>query len=166
MKLFEINAEINKLLDEMVVDETTGEIIDNSEEIEKLLLEKDEKIKNIALYYLNLCSDAKELKEQEEKFAKRRKAIENRAASLKEYLDYNLSGANKEFTECVLKYSKSKSVEVDSDFVKWAEQNNKTEYLRYKDPEPDKIKLKEVLSKNSAEVPHCHLIEKLNLSIK
>ena len=73
MKLFEINAEINKLLDEMVVDETTGEIIDNTEEIEKLLLEKDEKIKNIALYYLNLCSDAKELKEQEEKFAKRRK---------------------------------------------------------------------------------------------
>lgn len=64
MKLFEINAEINKLLDEMVVDETTGEIIDNTEEIEKLLLEKDEKIKNIALYYLNLCSDAKELKEQ------------------------------------------------------------------------------------------------------
>ena len=63
-------------------------------------------------------------------------------------------------------YSKSKSVEVDSDFVKWAEQNNKTEYIRYKDPEPDKIKLKEVLSKNSAEVPHCHLIEKLNLSIK
>ena len=50
MKLFEINAEINKLLDEMVVDETTGEIIDNTEEIEKLLLEKDEKIKNIALY--------------------------------------------------------------------------------------------------------------------
>ena len=38
MKLFEINAEINKLLDEMVVDETTGEIIDNTEEIEKLLL--------------------------------------------------------------------------------------------------------------------------------
>ncbi len=68
--------------------------------------------------------------------------------------------------ECVLKYSKSKSVEVDSDFVKWAEQNNKTEYLRYKDSEPDKIKLKEVLSKNSDEVPHCHLIEKLNLSIK
>lgn len=98
MKLFEINAEINKLLDEMVVDETTGEIIDNTEEIEKLLLEKDEKIKNVALYYLNICSDAKELKEQEEKFAKIRKAIENRAASLKEYLNYNLSEANKEFT--------------------------------------------------------------------
>ena len=37
MKLFEINAEINKLLDEMVVDETTGEIIDNTEEIEKII---------------------------------------------------------------------------------------------------------------------------------
>lgn len=111
MKLFEINAEINKLLDEMVVDETTGEIIDNTEEIEKLLLKKDEKIKNIALYYLNLCSDAKELKEQEEKFAKRRKAIENRASSLKEYLDYNLSGANKEFTECVLTFLRKKSVD-------------------------------------------------------
>ena len=78
--------------------------------LKKLFLEKDEKIKNIALYYLNLCSDAKELKEQEEKFAKRRKAIEKRAASLKEYLDYNLSGANKEFTECVLTFLRKKSV--------------------------------------------------------
>ncbi len=166
MRLFAINAEINKLLDEMIIDEETGEVVDNTEAIEKLLMEKDAKIKNIALYYLNLCSDAKELKEQEEKFAKRRKAIENRATSLKEYLDYNLAGANKEFTECVLKYSKSKAVEVDSDFVKWAEQNNKTEYLRYKDPEPNKVKLKEVLSKNSDEIPHCQLVEKLNLSIK
>ena len=40
MKLFEINAEINKLLDEMVVDETTGEIIDNTEEIEKIIFRK------------------------------------------------------------------------------------------------------------------------------
>lgn len=45
MKLFEINAEINKLLDEMVIDETTGEIIDNTEEIEKLLLKKMKKLK-------------------------------------------------------------------------------------------------------------------------
>ena len=179
MKLFEIDNKIKEVLDEITidpdtgllvesyrVDETTGETVDLNSELENLILQRDEKIKNVALYYLNLVSDANELEEQEKKFKARKDACKKKAERLKEFLSYYLNGEKKEFTECTIKFGKSKSVEVDSDFVKWAEQNNKTEYLRYKDPEPDKIKLKEVLSKNSDEVPHCHLIEKLNLSIK
>ena len=177
MKLFEIDNKIKEVLDEITidpdtgllvesyrVDETTGETVDLNSELENLILQRDEKIKNVALYYLNLVSDANELEEQEKKFKERKDACKKQAERLKEFLSYYLNGEKKEFTECTIKFGKSKSVEVDSDFINWAKDNAK-EYLRYKEPEVDKTKIKEAITGGKT-VEHASIVEKTNISIK
>ena len=52
-----------------------------------------EKGKNVAAVFRNLESDAKQIKEAEQQLAERRKAIEKRAESLKNYLKTNMEVA-------------------------------------------------------------------------
>ena len=59
-----------------------------------------EKGKNVAAVFRNLESDAKQIKEAEQQLAERRKAIEKRAASLKEYLKTNMEVAGIHKIEC------------------------------------------------------------------
>ena len=94
----------------------------------------------------------------------RKDACKKKAERLKEFLSYYLNGEKKEFTECTIKFGKSKSVEVDSDFINWAKDNAK-EYLRYKEPEVDKTKIKEAITGGKT-VEHATIVEKTNISIK
>lgn len=177
MKLFEIDNKIEDILNELEVDPETGLLIESykvnpvtgeaislNEELENLLVEKDNKIKNVALYYLNLVSDANELEEQEKKFKARKEACKKKAERLKEFLSYYLNGEKREYPECVIKFGKSKVVELDSDFLTWAKENGQ-EYLRYKDPEPDKTKIKEAIN-GGISIEHASVVEKQNISIK
>lgn len=59
-----------------------------------------EKGKNVAAVFRNLESDAKQIKEAEQQLADRRKAIEKRAASLKEYLKTNMELSGIQKIEC------------------------------------------------------------------
>jgi hypothetical protein len=47
--------------------------------------------RNVAAFFLNLDSNAAQLKEAELRIAKRRKSIENKAAKLREYLRLNMT---------------------------------------------------------------------------
>lgn len=87
--LFEINNELMKLY-ESAIDEN-GEIEESAlEALESLELERSEKIENIACLIKNLRSDAEQIKVEADKLAKRAKAAQNRADSLKEYLLANI----------------------------------------------------------------------------
>ena len=55
------------------VDEETGEIID-LEKLEALNIERDKKVEGIALAVKNYAAEAKAIKEEEEKLAKRRRS--------------------------------------------------------------------------------------------
>lgn len=59
-----------------------------------------EKGKNVAAVFRNLESDAKQIKEAEQQLAERRKAIEKRAESLKNYLKTNMEVAGISKIEC------------------------------------------------------------------
>jgi len=59
-----------------------------------------EKCKNVAAVFRNLESDAKQIKEAEQQLAERRKAIEKRAESLKNYLKTNMEVAGITKIEC------------------------------------------------------------------
>lgn len=59
-----------------------------------------EKGKNVAAVFRNLESDAKQIKEAEQQLAERRKAIEKRAESLKQYLKTNMELAGILKIEC------------------------------------------------------------------
>ena len=93
--LFALSAEYKSISDrlcELDLDEQT--VIDTLESVGGDLQEKSI---NVAKFFRNLESDAKQIKEAEQQLAERRKAIEKRAASLKEYLKTNmeLSGIHK-----------------------------------------------------------------------
>ena len=105
MKLYEINSELEKL-----IDAETGEIADIAF-FEDLCMERTAKIEGIELYIKNLDSDAAALKAEETALAKRRKVAENTAARLKEFLTSMLTESEKFETPRVkLSWRKSRSV--------------------------------------------------------
>lgn len=150
--LYEINEQIAGL-----VDPETGEIAD-FEAFEKLNLDLDTKIKNIALWIVNLRSDAEQLEEQEKKFRDRKTAAKNKAESLKNLLDGFLSGEKRSFPEVVISYLKSERVTVDDD----AKLNDR--FLRIK-TEINKDALKDALKRGES-IEGARLEVKNNIQIK
>lgn len=150
--LYEINEQIAGL-----VDPETGEIAD-FEAFEKLNLDLDTKIKNIALWIVNLRSDAEQLEEQEKKFRERKTSAKNKAESLKNLLDGFLSGEKRSYPEVVISYRKSEQVTVEED----AKLDDR--FLRIK-TEIDKTALKDAL-KHGESIEGARLEVKNNIQIK
>lgn len=153
MNLYEINEDIMAC-----VDIETGEIID-VEQLEALQMERDAKIENIGLWIKNLLSDAEQLKAESDKLLERKRAAENKANSLKRYLQCFLDGEKFKSSKLVIFYRKSESVDAP-DWTKIPQH-----YLKYKDPEPDKTAIKKAL-KEGAVITGCSLVEKQNIQIK
>ena len=124
---------------ELKFDEDTGEVL-NMNELDEIQLERDVKVENIALMIKNLLSDAEAYKREKESFAKKEQIAKNRAERLKNYLQFNLNGERFMSDRVTISYRHSESVEV----LDW--HKLPAEYLRYKDPEPDKAKLKKAIN--------------------
>ena len=153
MKLYEIDEAITKC-----VDAETGEIID-AEQLDKLYMEKDEKLENIALWIKDLKAEAEALKAEKMAFAERQKVAENKMESLKKYLAYALDGKAFKSTRASVSFRKSQAVEI-TDIYKLDEN-----YLRYKEPEADKTAIKEAL-KAGKTVAGATLVENTSVIIK
>ena len=158
MKLYEIDAAIYDL-----VDPDTGEITDH-EAFEGLQLARAEKCENIALYYKNLTAEAEAIKAEETKLAERRKGLENKAQNLLEYLNYALQGEKLETPRVKCAYRKTQAVVCDDSFLYWAE-DHAPELLTYKEPQPNKTKIKEAI-KAGFTVEHAQLIDGTSFSVK
>ena len=153
MKLYEIDEAITKC-----VDAETGEIID-AEQLDKLYMEKEEKLENIALWIKDLKAEAEALKAEKMAFAERQKVAENKMESLKKYLAYALDGKAFKSTRASVSFRKSQAVEI-TDIYKLDEN-----YLRYKEPEADKTAIKEAL-KAGKTVAGATLVENTSVIIK
>lgn len=151
--LYEIN---NQILD--CVDMETGEIVD-MDKLQELQLEFDQKVEGVACWIKNLLSEAKALKEEKDNLAARQKACENKAESLKQYLQTALGGQKFKTPKVSISYRKSESVQVD-DMSKLED-----DYLKYKEPEVDKTKIKQAL-KAGVKLQGVQLVEKQNIQIK
>lgn len=151
--LYEINEEILNC-----VDTETGEIID-PEKLSRLQMDFDDKVEGIALWIKDLLSDAAAIKAEKDKLADRQRVCENKAKNLKEYLSGFLAGQKFCTPRVAISYRKSESVSV-SDVGKIPK-----EYLKYKEPEPDKTKIKNAL-KIGENIPGAELIENQNILIK
>lgn len=160
MNLYQINNEIMSC-----VDDETGEIID-IEKMEKLQLEHDKKIENIALWIKNLVSDANALKEEERVLTERRKKAESKAEQLRAYLDSVLCGKKFETPKVIAFYRKSSAVEISDDFIGFALKNNLDDYLTFKDPTANKTAIKAALN-NGVDFSGKAVIQKrMTLNIK
>lgn len=153
MKLYEIDQAI---LD--CIDLETGEIID-TEQLDKLTMERETKLENVACWIKELKAEAEALKAEKMAFAKRQQVAENKMESLKKYLAYALDGQAFKTVRASVTFRKSQAVEID-DIYKLDEN-----YLRYKEPEADKTAIKEAL-KAGQTVAGATLVENTSVIIK
>ena len=152
MNLYEINNAMQEC-----INLETGEI--DLELFERLQLEKDEKIENVALWIKNLYSDADGMENEKKAFEERIKACKNKIISLKTYLEMALNGEKFQTAKCSITFRKSKSVTV-LDVSKLDK-----DYLKYADPTADKTAIKKAIE-SGVTVPGASLVENLNVQIK
>ena len=153
MTLYEIDQQ---LMD--CIDLETGEIID-AEKLSALQMERDEKIENVALWIKDLKAEIDALKAEKQAFADRQKSAERTLESLNRWLTSALAGEKFKTTKVAVSFRKSKSVQIDN--VLDLDEN----FLRYKDPEPDKKAIKDAIEAGQT-VKGAQLVENTSISVK
>ena len=162
MTLYEINAQLEELL-ENSVDPETGEISEDFEEqLDKLLLDRENKLENICLAYKNCLSDAEALKAEKLAFEKRQKIANNKAERLKNYIQYVLAGEKFKTTKVAVSYRKTESTEIDPDVFFSCADNAR--YFRIKE-EADKKAIADAI-KAGETIEGAELISKQSMTIK
>lgn len=153
MTLFEIDG---KIMD--CVDPETGEIV-NEEMLDALNMERNAKVENICLWIKNLKAEAEALKAEKDAFAQRQKTAENKLNSLKRYISAYLEGTPFKTARVAVSFRKTESVEIADGTIL------PDEYLRFKQPEPDKAALKAAL-KNGMAIDGVSLVTDKSITIK
>ena len=155
--IYQIRQEIENF--EYEVDEETGELL-NALEWDKLNMDFEERVENIACCIKNLVSDIADFKAEEANLAARRKAKEKKAEFLKNLLLNNMGGQKFSTVKCAVSFRKSEAVQVDD--VKYVP----AEMLRIKTTyEPDKAAIKAAI-KSGREINGCKLVENTSIQIK
>ena len=158
MTLYEIDHAIMEC-----VDFETGEIID-IEQLDKLQMERDAKIENVACWIKDLNAEAEAIKEEKQALAERQKAAENKAESLKNWLAYALQGEKFKTPKCAISFRKGESVEVTDDGLNNLMKEH-DELLTYKTPTPNKTAIKQAI-KDGLNVEGVQLVQNISTIIK
>ena len=158
MTIYEIDQAIMKC-----VDLETGEII-NTEQLDKLQMERDTKLENVACWIKDLKAEAEALKNEKQALAERQRMAENKAESLKKWLAYALQGEKFKTTKCAISFRKTEAVEVTDEGLNNLMKEH-DELLTYKAPEPNKTAIKQAL-KDGLSVEGVQLIQNTSTIIK
>lgn len=161
ISLYEIDSAITSL-----VDQETGEILDY-EAFAELKMAREEKIEGMAIWHKNLTAEAAAIRAEEINLAARRKSLEKKADSLKQYLTEILAGDKFNTARVACSFRKTKSVEIQDEegFIQAMEASMCPDYLKYSAPTINRTAITNAI-KSGVDVPGAKLIEKLNLSIK
>ena len=162
MTLYEINNAIQDVLDN-ALDPETGEILDDAlmASYDQLRMDRNEKIENIGCFIKNLEADAKAIREEEKSLADRRRAAENKAEHLRNYLQFCLAGEKFQSPRLAVSFRKSKKLEFDEAHL----YDIPDDYLRYKEPELDKKRITEALKAGEI-IEGCKLVDNVSMIIK
>ena len=158
MTIYEIDQAIMEC-----VDLETGEIID-TEQLDKLQMERDAKLENVACWIKDLKAEAEALKNEKQALAERQKVAENKAESLKKWLAYALQGEKFKTPKCAISFRKSEAVEVTDEGLNNLMKEH-DELLTYKAPEPNKTAIKQAL-KDGLSVEGVQLVQNTSTIIK
>lgn len=161
--IYELTEAIQRLWDLMedgeIDDETLIDAMKNTQEDLSIKLE------GYCKFIKNLESDISGLKEEEHRLASRRKTMENTVARAKKAMQWAMNEAGEKNLPCG---SFVVSVQKNPESV-WLESDDfheiPTHYLKYKDPEIDKAKIKEDL-KAGVELRFAHLEQTESVRIR
>lgn len=146
MKLYEINQEIQRIFDSVVLDEETGEIVSaDFAALDELQMAREEKLKNCGLVYLNRQAEAAAVKQEVDRLTHRYKCLASENKRLLDYMQFNLHGEEFRCPQFTVKYSKSTRVKVDDKFIEWAKKSRKFKNLLRTTYGPDKVAITNLL---------------------
>lgn len=143
------------------VDVETGEIID-PERLDNLLMERNTKIENVALWVKNLESDAAAYDAEKAAFTARAEKARAKAEKLRAWLARACDGQNFATGKCEISFRKSESVEVvdktkiPAEFIRTTTSTTTA---------PDKVAIKKAIKSGQA-ISGCTLVEKFNTKIQ
>ena len=161
--LYEIDQDI---LD--CVDAETGEILD-SEKLDALQMEREEKLENIALWVKDLTAESNAVKEEADKLTARKRALDNKITALKSWLLIALDGEKLKTPRCNVYQTHNTRVNVidEQSVTNWIQTNCKEpeQFLKFTLPEIRKDALKKVI-KEGTEIPGACLEETEGVVIK
>lgn len=152
--IYEINQSILECLDA-----DTGEIID-PERLDSLLMEKDQKIENVACWIKNLLSDADAIKAEKDALAEREAKCRKKAEDLKNWLATILEGQKFNSPKCAISFRKSTKLQILDESIIPKKYMVKTVTTK-----PDAATIKDLIKKGQ-EVKGCTLVENQNIQIK
>lgn len=121
----------------------------------------DNKVENISYWWKMLKEEAQEVEEQIKMLEKRKREINQNADNLKKFLLEKLDGRYFESTVVKIYYQTSVSVKFDKSYI--GQLSN--EFLRFKEPELNKVAVKKAIQ-SGVNVPGCELVSKQNMYIK
>lgn len=164
MRLYDIAENIVQLINRgFVIDEETGEILLETEDLDAARISFDDKLENCALYVKNLNAESDAIKIEEKRLKERREALDRKADRLTDYMLHCMKMAGitkKETARAAISIRKSKRVEID------AIESIPDDYCKVKtEMTPDKNLIKKILQAGGV-VQGARLVENENLGIK
>ena len=171
MHLYEINAEIALLLQQLEVDPETGEILASSEDIIRQLdtlgMERSRILECLAKVVIETRAEANALKIEEERLAERRRRFERKEERLMQVLDRECNGVKTDLGIATLRYRQNTRVDVrdSSSAVSWLVQNQHSDCIRVKEPEVDKTAVRRLLTDGHT-IPGIELVTSQSCSLK
>lgn len=160
MKLYEIAPALRFALDDIVVDEETGEIL-NADALHAVEAQAAEKIEATALYLRELDAEAKAAKEEADRMIARVKSMQKRSDYLKAMLlDAQHATGKVKTARVTVSIRTTQAVEVSEGA------NLPEAYTTVKTTvSPNKVAIKKALI-DGIEVPGCHIEERESVQIR
>ncbi len=145
MKLYEVNEQIEALLDQLEPDPETGEIPSNEEEIiaqiNALALKREDILEYLAKLALDTKATVQAMKAEEKRLHDRRQRMEDKQERLISILDRECGGQKTDLGVATLCYRKSTRIEVSDEkaAIDWLKKTGHHDCYRQPDPEISKL---------------------------
>lgn len=171
MKLYEINAEILRLTDQIEFDEETGEILCDIDAIYDaigaLQMEKKSILEYLAKIVLNLRAEAAAVKTEEQRLKERREKLSKKEEGLMKILDRECAGEKTDLGVATFSYRKTSHVDVSdaAKAIRWLKRNKHLDCFRVPAPEVAKTEVKKLINAGT-KVPGCAVVEDYSCSLR
>lgn len=161
MNIYDINAELQVLLDNLEFDRDTGELNSGfNDKLTALHLSKQEMALNCGRSLKNLRAESMGLQNEIDRLLERQRIIDKKYNAVKLYLTDTCAGEKYADSTCEIKWRKSSCVEILNDKL------IPKDYIITKTSDTVSKTLIHDAIMQGAEVPGAKLIEKYNLLIK
>ena len=171
MKLYEINAQMLALMEQLEPDPETGEIPSNEEEIiaqiNALAMRREDILQYLAKLVLNCRAESAALKTEEARLKKRRESLDAKEERLMKVLDRECGGEATDLGVATLNYRKTSKVEVtdEAKAVSWLKRHKFMDAIKFVAPTVYKTEVRRLLGAGQ-KVPGCKVVDDRSCSLK